>query len=274
MRESAADRLVRHYFVRLAVALSGVSQHQRDQLLEELQAHVAAARAEAPDDSEASVRQILERLGEPEDIAAEAIADIPRERRSWSLSRRARLIAAGSVAAVMVTMALTFVAASSVGPGPSLSVGPTGGGSVQPPTWSGPLPQVQGTVSLPPAGEPPADQTTARAAVVDAFDTVYAPDSPASEKAALIEGYSEQIVVAGAAVDRKYPSLTASVTPQVLQVVFTSPTEAAVLYETNYQGHTVMGPKVGYAVLDGGTWKVTRATFCQDINNAGAGPTC
>ncbi len=274
MSESAADRLVRHYFVQLAVALSGLPQHQRDQLLEELHAHVAAARGESSDDSETSVRQILERLGEPEDIAAEALAEVPAVQTRWSFSRKDRLLVAGCVAAVMVLIAVAFTVLSpSYEPGQSVSP-PVTNGPVLPPTASNPLRPPQSAITLPSAGQQPTDAAAAQAAVVNAFDTVYTPDSPTSEKAALIEGFSGQIVVAAAAVDRKYPSLTASVTPQVLQVVFTSPTDAAVLYATNYQGHTVMGPKIGYAVLDGGTWKVTRATFCQDIDNAGAGPTC
>ena len=60
----------------------------------------------------------------------------------------------------------------------------------------------------------------------------------------------------------------------MLQVVFTDAQDAAVLYEIDYQGTPTVGPKIGYAVLDNGTWKVTRATYCADIDNAGTGVTC
>jgi hypothetical protein len=57
-------------------------------------------------------------------------------------------------------------------------------------------------------------------------------------------------------------------------VVFTSKSQAAVLYQIDYDGNPVVGPKIGYAVLVGKTWKVTRATYCGDIDAAGTGVTC
>ena len=82
------------------------------------------------------------------------------------------------------------------------------------------------------------------------------------------------MIAAANAAGQAHPQIAAASVPVVLQVVFTDPKDAAVLYEIDYQGSPVVGPKIGYAVLDGGTWKVTRATFCGDINNAGTGVTC
>ncbi|MGO8860851.1 MAG: hypothetical protein ACLQRH_08790 [Acidimicrobiales bacterium] len=81
-------------------------------------------------------------------------------------------------------------------------------------------------------------------------------------------------MAAGDAAAQKYPQISLGSTPKVLQVVFTDPTDAAVLYEIDYEGKPTVGPKIGYAVLDGGTWKVTRATYCGDIDNSGTGVTC
>jgi len=90
----------------------------------------------------------------------------------------------------------------------------------------------------------------------------------------LVEGADQTVVAAGEAAARSHAQIAASSVPVVLGVVFTDPTDAAVLYEIDYRGTPAVGPKIGHAVLVGGTWKVTRATFCGDINNAGTGVTC
>ena len=74
MSEERAEQIVNDYFGHLRKALLPMPRHRRDQLLDELRAHVEAARAGSPADSEAAVREVLERLGDPEDIAAEALA--------------------------------------------------------------------------------------------------------------------------------------------------------------------------------------------------------
>jgi hypothetical protein len=129
------------------------------------------------------------------------------------------------------------------------------------------------TPSLPPAGSQPSDSGSAKSAVQTAFETVYG-HGPNDQKLRLLEGADQAVVAAGDAAARAYPQISAGSTPVVLQVVFTDSKDAAVLYEIAYHGSPTVGPKVGYAVLDGGTWKVTRATYCGDINNAGTGVTC
>ncbi len=71
MREQH-DRLVEQYLARVEQATASLPQQSRDELLSDLREHIDAALAESPSKSEADVRAILERLGDPEEIAAAA----------------------------------------------------------------------------------------------------------------------------------------------------------------------------------------------------------
>jgi hypothetical protein len=127
--------------------------------------------------------------------------------------------------------------------------------------------------SLPPAGKQPANPTAAKTDVENVFRAVYGQGTSA-QKLRLVQGADQTVIAAADAAASAHAQVSASSAPVVLQVVFTDPKDAAVLYEIDYDGSPVVGPKVGYAVLDGGAWKVTRATFCGDINNAGTAVTC
>jgi uncharacterized membrane protein len=70
------DALVDDYLDRVARATTGLPAERRDELIRDLREHIAAGRAEMDGESEAGVREILERLGEPEMIAREAAADV------------------------------------------------------------------------------------------------------------------------------------------------------------------------------------------------------
>lgn len=77
------DRLVDKWFRALGKAAKGLPTTQRDDLMSELREHVAAARAELPHETNADVRTILDRLGDPDSIAAEARLGVtPPPRRS------------------------------------------------------------------------------------------------------------------------------------------------------------------------------------------------
>lgn len=67
-----ADQLVAEYLKRLERALRALPRDRRRELLDEIREHIAAGRAELPDESEASIRTLLDRIGEPGEIAAEA----------------------------------------------------------------------------------------------------------------------------------------------------------------------------------------------------------
>jgi DNA-binding beta-propeller fold protein YncE len=143
--------------------------------------------------------------------------------------------------------------------------GSANGAIVTEPTQSAP--------SLPPAGKQPANPASAKADVESVFKAVYG-QGTSGQKLRLVQGADQTVIAAANAAASAHARVSASSAPVVLQVVFTDPKDAAVLYEIDYQGSPVVGPKIGYAVLDGGVWKVTRATFCADINNAGTGVTC
>ncbi|GAA4259566.1 HAAS signaling domain-containing protein [Dactylosporangium darangshiense] len=71
------DDLVSDYLRAVEQAMAGVPANRRAELLADLSEHIAAKRAElSPDrETEVEVRSILELLGDPEDLAAEARLD-------------------------------------------------------------------------------------------------------------------------------------------------------------------------------------------------------
>jgi hypothetical protein len=68
-----ADKLVADYLKRLNAELRGLPRARRRELMEEISEHIAAARAEFDSENEARIRTLLDQLGEPGDIAAEAL---------------------------------------------------------------------------------------------------------------------------------------------------------------------------------------------------------
>ncbi|HEV8557047.1 MAG TPA: hypothetical protein VGR06_11705 [Actinophytocola sp.] len=68
------DKLVEDYLgaVSYACTTAGVPPDRRDDLVADLREHIAAARAVLYQQTEAAVRTIIDRLGEPAAIAAEA----------------------------------------------------------------------------------------------------------------------------------------------------------------------------------------------------------
>jgi hypothetical protein len=69
---STADKLVEDYLKRLNAELRGLPRARRRELVEEISAHIAEARADLETEDEAEIRTLLDRLGEPAEIAAEA----------------------------------------------------------------------------------------------------------------------------------------------------------------------------------------------------------
>lgn len=73
---TAHDALVDNYLRAVGQALTGVPAYRRDELLEDLREHIAAGRAElGEDETEAEVRSLLDQLGDPAEVAAEARID-------------------------------------------------------------------------------------------------------------------------------------------------------------------------------------------------------
>jgi len=69
---STADKLIDDYLKRLNRELAGFPRARRRELVDEISEHIAEARADLESENEAAIRTLLDRLGDPEDIAAEA----------------------------------------------------------------------------------------------------------------------------------------------------------------------------------------------------------
>jgi hypothetical protein len=66
------DELIAAYLQDLSAALAGLPRERRREVVEEVADHIAEARAEVTVESEAEIRNLLERVGDPDEIAAEA----------------------------------------------------------------------------------------------------------------------------------------------------------------------------------------------------------
>ena len=69
---TTVDTLVDRYLKDLAAELRDLPATRRRELLDEVSEHIAEARATQEADNEAAIRTVLERLGDPADIAAAA----------------------------------------------------------------------------------------------------------------------------------------------------------------------------------------------------------
>lgn len=75
MNAHTVDHLVSDYLARLERAAADLPHDRRAELLEEIRSHIDTARAAGAAADEAAVRTLLDRLGEPEEIAAAARDD-------------------------------------------------------------------------------------------------------------------------------------------------------------------------------------------------------
>jgi len=69
---STADHLVDEYLDRLDRELADLPRARRRELVQEISEHIAEARGDLPTQSEVEIRTLLDRLGDPADIALEA----------------------------------------------------------------------------------------------------------------------------------------------------------------------------------------------------------
>ncbi|HXC79522.1 MAG TPA: hypothetical protein VNU19_21025 [Candidatus Acidoferrum sp.] len=86
MTAPRAEQIVAGYLARLEAALAPVPETRRVELLEEVREHIAEARAALPDETDADLLNILDRLGDPADVAA---AEIGRADPAPAPARRA-----------------------------------------------------------------------------------------------------------------------------------------------------------------------------------------
>ena len=116
MTRTDIDGIVDEYLHRLDMALNPLPAPRRQQLITEITEHLEEARSELPIQTEAAIRELLDRVGQPEEIAAEALADQPeRDRRP----RRGLVLALVGLA-VLLAVGLTLgLVLSSGGPSPA-----------------------------------------------------------------------------------------------------------------------------------------------------------
>ena len=81
-----ADELVRRYLAQLNAALRHLDASRREEILAEVRGHIEEGRAGLDPDDAASIRTLLDRVGDPAAIAAEAGAPPPGSRRwdAWA----------------------------------------------------------------------------------------------------------------------------------------------------------------------------------------------
>src|SRR5213078_2937027 len=82
---SSSDRLVSDYLERLESGLAGIPRAGRREVLDEIEAHIQESLAELDSEDEVGVRNVLDRLGEPAEIAADARErfGVKRPKTTW-----------------------------------------------------------------------------------------------------------------------------------------------------------------------------------------------
>ena len=102
---ATADKLVERYLKHLEIELDDLPRDRRREIVDEIAGHIAEARTALAHESEAGVRNILEGLGDPADIAADA-----RERfEVQPLAPRLSIRRSDSVAGIVSTVKRTRV---------------------------------------------------------------------------------------------------------------------------------------------------------------------
>jgi hypothetical protein len=110
---------LRAYFKDLDAALSQLPRGRREQLIGEIRQHVTERLAEQPPQSPAELRNQLDRVGRPEDIAAAALEEEPERRRRLPTGQRVLIGGIGVLVLVGLGTGLTVVLSSPTSSRPS-----------------------------------------------------------------------------------------------------------------------------------------------------------
>lgn len=109
MTDTEQEALVQAYLDRLRTALSPLDASKREQLISEISEHVEEARSTLHVETKASLLELLERIGQPEEIAAEALGDRPGKEGRHSTRRRNALIAGVLIVLAIVSVSLALL---------------------------------------------------------------------------------------------------------------------------------------------------------------------
>lgn len=123
--------------------------------------------------------------------------------------------------------------------------------------------------TLPVPGEQPADPVAARAEVarvwIDASDGA----SSNETRAAAIEGGASLMAVFDELLNGPYGPQVRSARTVIDDIVFVSPTRAAVKFHADLSNGSTSGPYFVEAALDGNAWFATRSSYCRIVTLAG-----
>jgi hypothetical protein len=120
-----------------------------------------------------------------------------------------------------------------------------------------------------PGAEQPADVGAATQAVTDAFNVAHSNAQPDDARTAVIDDPAGLPEIWAQNQQGPYKDQIASSVITLDGVVFASPTKGYFKYHWETPGYPSYGARFGEAVLVDGTWKVTRASMCQDITLMG-----
>jgi uncharacterized membrane protein len=121
---STTDRTVESYLAAVRRAVADLPLDRQDDLLADLREHITAARADLDPETEAGVRAILDRLGDPAAIAAEARlgsapprpAPVPAPPRGGGGTKIALIIVGGFLAVVLLVCGVLVALGLAVAP--------------------------------------------------------------------------------------------------------------------------------------------------------------
>jgi hypothetical protein len=120
-----------------------------------------------------------------------------------------------------------------------------------------------------PGSEQPADVAASKAGVTQAFTDVYSGGSALAAREAAIDDPHGLEAIYAQLFSGSFGAQVKAAVPNVRDVVFLSATRAAVAYEVASPGFQLLSGRFGEAVFTDGRWKMTRATFCNDVSLAG-----
>jgi hypothetical protein len=113
------------------------------------------------------------------------------------------------------------------------------------------------------------DQAAATAQITANWVKFFTPGTSVDDRVALLQnGASLRAAIEQFATNPLQQQVSAKVT----QVAFTSPTEATVTYDVSLNGTVALPAAQGTAVLEGGMWRVSQASFCSLLSLAATGP--
>jgi hypothetical protein len=107
------------------------------------------------------------------------------------------------------------------------------------------------------------------AAITHAYTAFFSPTTPLDTSVGLVqdgEAFRQTLIDQGKTSNAQHASATVS------KVVVNSPNRATVTFSILLSGSPVLPNQTGYAVKEGGTWKVSGATFCALLTAAGSPP--